>query len=124
MAVRRGALQSDEQVIRRGFSATSAVRTLLDVSCRQPLVEAVVVADMALHARVVKPEELVGALEIYEGAWGIKALRQVASHAEPAAESPMETRLRVLLVLGGLPRPEAQVSIYDDAGVFIGRPDL
>lgn len=36
----------------------------------------------------------------------------------------METRLRMLLVTAGLPRPEAQVSIYDDAGLFVGRPDL
>ena len=36
----------------------------------------------------------------------------------------METRLRVLLVLAGLPRPEVQVSIHDDQGRFLGRPDL
>jgi very-short-patch-repair endonuclease len=36
----------------------------------------------------------------------------------------METRLRVLLVLAGLPRPEVQVSIQDDKGRFLGRPDL
>ena len=33
-------------------------------------------------------------------------------------------RLRMLLVLAGLPRPEVQVSIYDDQGHFLGRPDL
>ena len=36
----------------------------------------------------------------------------------------METRLRMLLVLAGLPRPEAQVSIHDRSGRFLGRPDL
>jgi hypothetical protein len=36
----------------------------------------------------------------------------------------METRLRMLLVLNGLPRPEVQVTVRDDAGSFIGRPDL
>jgi len=35
----------------------------------------------------------------------------------------METRLRMLLVLNGLPRPEAQVSIYD-GDLFLGRIDL
>jgi very-short-patch-repair endonuclease len=40
------------------------------------------------------------------------------------AESPMETRLRTLLVLGGLPRPVAQVSLHDDHGRFLGRADL
>ncbi len=36
----------------------------------------------------------------------------------------METRLRLLLVLAGLPRPHAQVSLHDDAGRFVGRSDL
>ena len=36
----------------------------------------------------------------------------------------METRLRMLLVLAGLPCPEVQVSIRDDEGRFLGRPDL
>ena len=110
--------------MRRGFQATSAVRTLLDVSCRQALTEAVVVADMALHEGVVKPEELAASLRGYQGAWGIRSLRQVARHAEPKAESPMETRMRMLVVLNGLRRPEAQVSIYDAQGEFLGRPDL
>ena len=36
----------------------------------------------------------------------------------------METRLRMLLVLSGLPRPAAQVPLHDRSGRFIGRPDL
>ena len=36
----------------------------------------------------------------------------------------METRLRVVLVLGGLPRPRVQVPIHDRAGRFAGRSDL
>ena len=36
----------------------------------------------------------------------------------------MESRLRMVLVLGGLPRPKAQVSIHDRWGRFVGRPDL
>ena len=36
----------------------------------------------------------------------------------------METRMRMTVVLGGLPRPEAQVPIYDANHVLIGRPDL
>ena len=36
----------------------------------------------------------------------------------------METRLRMLLILGGLPRPKTQVEIRDRWGRVIGRPDL
>jgi very-short-patch-repair endonuclease len=36
----------------------------------------------------------------------------------------METRLRLLLVLAGLPRPLAQISLCDEDGHFVGRPDF
>jgi very-short-patch-repair endonuclease len=36
----------------------------------------------------------------------------------------METRLRLLLVRARLPRPQAQVSLYDDVGNFLGKPDF
>lgn len=36
----------------------------------------------------------------------------------------METRLRMLLISHGLPRPEVQVSLHDRSGLFIARPDL
>ena len=124
MVVRRSVLVGAEIVIRRGFRVTSALRTLLDVSCRLSLTEAVVIADTALHAKLISLDELSRGLDSYEGVWGVKALRRVARHVEPASESPMETRLRMLLVLAGLPRPEAQVSINDRFGRFLGRPDL
>jgi very-short-patch-repair endonuclease len=36
----------------------------------------------------------------------------------------METRLRWLLIKGGLPRPEVQTSLRDGAARFVGRADL
>ena len=36
----------------------------------------------------------------------------------------MGTRLRLLLVMARLPRPLAQVPLYDEAGDFPGRPDF
>ncbi|HUE60748.1 MAG TPA: DUF559 domain-containing protein, partial [Acidimicrobiales bacterium] len=55
---------------------------------------------------------------------GIRTMRRVVELVEPAAESAMESRLRMLLVLAGLPRPRAQVVIHDESGRFVGRPDL
>jgi very-short-patch-repair endonuclease len=51
-------------------------------------------------------------------------MRRVIELVEPKAESAMESRLRMLLVLAGLPRPHAQVAIHDERGHFAGRPDL
>ncbi len=43
---------------------------------------------------------------------------------EPEVESPMESRLRMILVLGGFPRPQVQIELRDAHGNFLGRPDL
>lgn len=122
--VSRNALASDEIVQRHGLPSTSALRTVVDLGGRDPLTEAVVAADLALHAGLVTIDELRTYVAEHPGAKGIARLRRVVELAEPKSESAMETRLRMLLVLAGLPRPEAQPSIRDDHGHFLGRPDL
>jgi len=79
---------------------------------------------MAVHAGLIDLAGLGAAARRFGRLAGIARFREVVSHVEPAAESRMETRLRMLLVLNGLPRPQAQVPILDDAGAVIGRPDL
>ena len=107
--VTRARLEPREVVERWGVPATSILRTLSDLGRRLPLVEAVVLADQALYRGLVELEELD---------------RRLSRHAEPKAESPMETRLRMLLVQGGLPRPQAQVDLRDEGGRLLGRADL
>jgi very-short-patch-repair endonuclease len=58
-----------------------------------------------------------------QGHPGIKRLRALATLGAPA-ESPMETRLRWLLMKAGLPSPEVQVDLHDNDGRFLGRVDL
>ena len=115
--VRRTSLADLEVTEVRGFRATTIARTIADVCAHESLTEAVVIVDAALHSRRLS----IAQLAVYRSARGV---RLAMEHAEPLSESPMESRLRMLLVLGGLPRPKAQVRIYDEAGRFVGRPDL
>jgi very-short-patch-repair endonuclease len=124
MRVRRSALADDEVVELQGFPATSILRTLRDLVIRLDLTEGVVVTDMALHADLISPDSLTTFVSTSAHLYGVAKLRRVVAQMEPRAESPMETRLRMLLVLGRLPRPEAQVAIHDSLGRFAGRPDL
>jgi very-short-patch-repair endonuclease len=124
LSVRRAALQDCEVVVRREMPATSTVRTVIDLGSRSPLVEAVVAVDMALHRRLVSLAELRDYIEAHARRSGIAQARRAIELAEPATESAMETRLRLLLVLAGLPRPEAQVRLHDERGHFLGRTDL
>jgi very-short-patch-repair endonuclease len=122
--VRRAALARDEIVARRGFPTTTALRTVADLGGRESLTEGVVATDLAMHAGLVSLAQLRAHIAEHPGAKGVARLRRVVGLAEPKAESAMETRLRVLLALARLPRPEVQASIHDERGRFLGRPDL
>lgn len=122
--LRRARLAPNEIVRLRGLPATSAFRTTVDMGGNTVLVDAVIALDMALHKRIVDLTALRTFCAANRGAKRIAKLRRAIAVAEPATESPMETRLRLLLVKAGLPRPQAQVSVHDLLGRFLGRPDL
>lgn len=124
LAIRRASLAADEVVTRRDMPVTSILRTLLDLGQTLPPVEAVVVADMALHGGLVSLDEFQAAVKARQGTRNVSRLRRLAELVDPAAESAMESRLRTMLVLAGLPRPAAQVSLYDPGGRFLARADL
>lgn len=108
----------------QGVPVTSALRTCFDLSRDLPLVEAVVLVDLALHRKTVNLDEFRQYVAQRKGWRRVAQARSVAEAAEPSSESPMESRLRMALLGGGLPRPEAQAPIYDDNGWFVGRLDL
>ena len=109
MRIRRCRLDSDEVVLRKGFRVTSALRTVVDPCCRLDLVEAVACLDAALHMKLIRLDDV----KPRPGSPGVKRLRRAIELAEPATESPMETRLRLLLVLAGLPHPQVQVPLHE-----------
>jgi len=124
ISIRRSDLPKRHVVNLLGLPATSMARTLADLCARLSLTEAVVIADAALHSRRIDLDRLASWTLENGGRRGIPKLRQVIGLAEPAAESPMESRLRMVIVQAGLPRPRAQVAIHDRWGRFVGRPDL
>ena len=123
-SVSRTRIARNEIVRRRGLVTTGALRTVVDLGGRDPLTEGVVVADLFLHAGLVSVDELRAYVTEHPGRKGVARLRRVVDLAEPKTESAMESRLRMLLVLARLPRPEVQISVHDDEGRFLGRPDL
>lgn len=121
--VKRSAIRTDEVADTRGVRVTTVLRTLCDICDRLTPVEALVSLDMALHIRRTTSSALMAHADFAAGRPGAKRLRQLAMLCAPA-ESPMETRLRWLLLQGGLPKPEVQVDLRNDGGQFIGRADL
>jgi hypothetical protein len=124
IAVVRSPLSLDDIVHLTGIPVTTPVRTAFDLGRRPPREKAVVAVDALLRRRVVKPEPLDAYAREHAGWPGAPLLREVCSLAEPLTESPMETRLRLVIVDGGLPRPVAQHAIVDARGRFVARSDL
>ena len=117
------ALPDEHLVEVQGLLVVSAARAVVDVGRSDTLVEAVAVADAALRSGAATADQVLRVLEDADGLRGVRAARTAFAHVEPRSESLMESRLRMRFVLGGLPRPQAQVDVYDAAG-HAGRVDL
>lgn len=119
----RAVLAPGDVVSLGGVRVTSAVRTCFDLARQLSLEEAVVAIDEFCFRRVVSLGDLIAyadARRRWPGSGGVLA---VLGLVEPKSESPMETRLRLILVDGGLPRPLAQHEVRLN-GTFIARVDL
>lgn len=62
--------------------------------------------------------------EHFRGARGMSRVGRALGAIRVGAESPRETRLRLVLVRGGIPEPELQIVVCDEDGAFIGRLDM
>src|SRR5205823_8842276 len=103
--VSRGEISPGEIVSVRGLRATALFRTLSDLCLRWSSLEALVAIDMAVALAMTDAAALSRHAEATSGRPGARRLRVLAELAAPA-ESPMETRLRWLLIKAGLPRPD------------------
>jgi hypothetical protein len=124
LLVRRGRLGPDDLLHLTGIPVTAPGRTVVDLGRTRPLIDGVVAADALLHAGVCSLEAAGPALAAATGLRGVRRARQALSLADAGAESPMETRIRLVLVLAGLSPPTAQYVVRDPAGYFIARVDL
>lgn len=111
--VHRDALHPGEIVEIRGVRVTSRMRTAFDLARWLPLTEGVVAVD-ALARGEFGPDLLLNFAARYPGVRGVRRLAEVLSYADARSGSPPETRLRLILVRAGLPRPVPQHPVLDD----------
>jgi hypothetical protein len=106
--------------IRGGCRVTTATRTAVDLARRLDLVDAVVAVDALARRGAFAPSALIEPSRPR----GWRRIAEVVALADPRAESPMETRLRVGLITAGLPPPLVQHEILDEYGFVLARVDL
>lgn len=88
-----------------GLWVTNAARTWRDLAPLIAVPDLVAAGDHILRWRLATFEELRRAADVGARRRGAGRLRISLGLLDPGAESPMESRLRALLVLGGLPVP-------------------
>ena len=110
-------------VVERGIRVSGDVPMFIELGGQLGLVDLVVVGDWLVRRRGLTPQQLVDACRRSRHRDSRKALA-AARYVRCHVDSPMETRLRMLLVLAGLPEPEVNLVIRDDLGEVVRRYDL
>jgi hypothetical protein len=120
----RSRLRPEEITTLGTITLTTPERTAFDVVRWSDRVDGIVALDALLHRRVVRMASLSSYRAAIGRGPGSRQFSDALTVAEPLAESPMETRSRLVLVDAGLPRPVAQFVVRDSAGRFVARVDL
>lgn len=121
--VRSARLDGDVVHDGRGLRWTDRVRTAVDLIRRDEGDESVVLLDRLVHARVVDLADVRAAVTALPRCRGRAAALRTATLADGLAESPQETRLRLLVHRSGLPVPIAQFEVRV-GGRFVAKVDF
>ena len=105
------------------WECTGRVATAVGLIRRGPEDDAVVLLDRLLAGGMVRLDDVREAVADLPRARGSAQARRVATLAVEFADSPQETRLRLVIVGAGLPTPVPQFRVFDAQG-FVARVDL
>jgi hypothetical protein len=103
---------------------TSPARTVLDLVLSLPRVNAISVLDSSLHLGLLTKEEIPRLQLSAKGRRGAAISRPWWALADGRAESPLETRVRLIAIDAGHPPDELQLPIHDAFGILLGFGDL
>lgn len=116
-------LTEDEVCPIRGIRATTPARTAFDLGRRNGRTLAVVRVDALLQATQLKLAEVQALIDTHGGVRGIVQLREVIDLADYGAESPQETRLRLLFTRNGMRPTQTQIEVFNGR-YLVGRIDM
>lgn len=117
-------LSVDEITTIRGIPVTTAARTTFDLGRRYGETLAVIRVDALMQATDLNLADVETLIDRHSGLRGLVQLRKVLELADGGAESPQETRTRLVLTKAGLRPPCTQIDVFDGYGEHIGRIDM
>ena len=109
IVIRSHRVLDDELCLSGSMKVTTAARTAFDIGRRTPTDRAVPILDALLGATGVTVGDVCEIAERWPAARGVRRIGSILELVDGGAESPQETRLRLMLMRGGLPRPECQI---------------
>jgi hypothetical protein len=116
--------EADEMELVGGMYVTTAARTALDLACRLKVDDAVAAIDALARATKLNMADVDVLVQRYRGRRAIRRARVALDLVDAGAESPQETRLRLLYIRAGFPPPETQIPVYDEYGQLVAVLDL
>lgn len=106
-----------------GVHVSDPARLMVELASLLDLVELVAAGDSLLRKLDIEADVLRAALDEMDCYWA-PAARAAAAYLRDGVDSPMESRLRMLIVLAGLPEPTVNHRVYDAFGTLLMRYDL
>jgi len=110
----RGVLPPETTTEINGLPVTTLAQTVVDCARTLSAIPALVVADEALRAGLVR-DDACDLLDACRGR-GVRRAQAVLRYGDGGAESPWETATRAVLLRGGLPVPTTQVRVVTRLG--------
>jgi len=108
----------------RGCEVTTPARTAFDIGRRVARRTAVARLDALARAAGFKVNDVFDVAKCHPGSRGLRQLDAVLALVDAGAQSPQESYLRLLLIEGGLPRPQTQIAVLGTDGFPIAYLDM
>lgn len=124
ITVRHERIDDDEIICVAGLPVTTPARTAFDLGRFLPRTKAIERLDALMRACPFSTEDVLMLAKRYRGARGVARLKAALPLVDGGAASPAETRLRLLYIDAGLPRPTTQITIVDEWGRLVRTVDM
>jgi hypothetical protein len=117
-------VSDDELTCVGGLPVTTPARTAFDLGRYLTRRQALARLDALMRGAPFSIEDVLLLAKRYKGARGVAKLKAILPLVDGGAASPQESRLRLLFIDAGLPKPTTQIVIYDECGRYVRTIDL
>lgn len=118
-----GLRPGDTQMLSCGLRVVRPPLIWSQLAAALDLIDLVVLGDACLGSGLATTTQLQAMADLERHGRGVRRMRRALPLLDSRAESPMESHVRVLMVLAGLPAPDVNRDVVEN-GQWLARPDL